>query len=259
MQKRTTRQRAQSKSSPPPSDAPNPEADAPPRLDWPVPWQRNLASLLIILHGSILLTVLSSNLAPSYLQGRVLDLLSPYLNMSHQAYNALPLELTSSEMIDFPLQVELQAETLIADATQPDWHPMSLDGPIDFDKPPAALRTTRWPNMARWLLLTASVDPESEVLADFAAQCVRLAEKQTGQRFQAVRFRSPKVLSYDEDLALLANLRDPNDQEFQPSVVYSANIVRLADELEGAQRLSLVPAQAPQRTAKPNVTRKVQP
>ena len=259
MQKRTPRQRAQAKSPPHPSDAPNPEGDVPTRLDWPVAWQLQLVSLLIVLHGSVLLTVLSSNLAPSYLQGRVLDVLSPYLNMTHQAYNALPLELTSSEMIDFPLQVELQAEALSAAAVQPDWHPMSLEGPIAFDKPPAALRNTRWSNMARWLLLTASVDPESEVLSDFAAQCVRLAEKQTGQRFQAVRFRSPKVLSYDEDLALLANLRDPTDQEFQPSVVYSANIVRLADEHEGAQRLSLVPAQAPQRTAKPNVSSKVQP
>lgn len=230
------------------------------RLGWPPAWVRNTVSLLIILHGFALLAAVSSNLAPSYLQGGLLNRLAPYLNMTHQAYNALPLELTRGELIDFPLQVELQSQASgnETDVAAQAWKPMAIERLVDFAGAPAAQRTTRWPNIARWLLLTASADPENEILSDFSAQCIGLAEKQSGQRYSGVRLISPKVLSYDEDLALVSGMRESSDEEFQPSIVYSANIVRLG-EGTGQERLSLVPAQPTARTAKPTSSTEVQP
>lgn len=240
------------------SDSPN--AMHTTQLGWPPAWLRNTVSLLIILHGFALLIAVSSNLAPSYLQGRILNRIAPYLNMTHQAYNALPLELTRGELADFPLQIELQtqAPNNEIDVAEPIWQPMTVEGLVDFDKAATTQRTTRWPNVARWLSLTASVDPENEILSDFSAQCVRIAEKQSGQRYSAIRLISPKVLSYDEDLALVGGMRESSDEAFQPTIVYSANIVRLG-EGTGQERLSLVPAQPAARTAKPTSSSEVQP
>ena len=230
------------------------------QIGWPSAWVRNTVSLLIILHGLALFVAVSSNLAPSYLQGRILTRLAPYLNMTHQAYNALPLELTRAEQADFPLRVELQtaeANTATEVAGQV-WRPMTIARLVDFAEAPTAQRATRWANVARWLSLTASADPEDEVLSDFSARCVALAEKQTGQRYSGVRLISPKVLSYDEDMALAGGMREPSDEAFQPTVVYSANIVRL-HEGTNEERLSLVPSQPAARTAKPTSTSGVKP
>ncbi|MEZ6150454.1 MAG: hypothetical protein R3C09_10065 [Pirellulaceae bacterium] len=230
------------------------------QIGWPSAWVRNTVSLLIIAHGLALIVAVSSNLAPSYVQGRILTRLAPYLNMTHQAYNALPLELTRGEPADFPLRVELQvpvADTTNGDARQV-WQPMTIARLGDFAEAPAGQRATRWANVARWLSLTASADPEDEILSDFSARCVALAEKQTGQHYSGVRLTSPKVLSYDEDLALAGGIREPTDEAFQPTVVYSAHIVRL-NEGTSAERLSLVPAQPAARTAKPTSSSEVQP
>lgn len=218
---------------------------------------RGLISLAIILHGLCLLLAVSSNLAPSYLQGRLLDVVGPYLHVTHQYYHALPLELTRAEPLDFPLQVELQTETTGSDLAQNagEWQPLSLAGLFEGERIQGSGHDSRWHNLARWLTLIHSADAESEILADFAAQTVQLAERQSGQRYQAVRFISAKVLSYDEDLALAGNLRASDDEAFQPNVVYSARIVRLDNQAAVGEaessRLSLVPAQEALRTAKP--------
>ncbi|MCA9156813.1 MAG: hypothetical protein KDA51_13220 [Planctomycetales bacterium] len=232
----------------------------PPQIGWPPAWVRNTVSLLILLHGLALIVAVSSNLAPSYLQGRILTRLAPYLNMTHQAYNALPLELTRGELADFPLRVELQmpAANTAMDVAGQVWQPMTIATLVDFAKTPAGQPATRWANLARWLSLTASADPEDEILSDFSARCVALAEKQTGQRYSGVRLISPKVLSYDEDMALAGGIREPTDEVFRPTVVYSANIVRLHEGTK-QERLSLVPAQPAARTAKPTSSAEVQP
>lgn len=218
---------------------------------------RGLISVAIILHGLCLLLAVSSNLAPSYLQGRLLDVVSPYLHVTHQYYHALPLELTRAEPLDFPLRVELQAEATGSDSEQgvAEWQPLLVSGLFENDRNQGSTSNLRWHNLARWLALISIADPESEILSDFAAQTVQLAERQSGQRYQAVRFISAKVLSYDEDLTLAGNPRASEDETFQPSVMYSARVVRLdgpaaAGEV-GSSRLSLVPAQEALRTAKP--------
>lgn len=298
MAKRKTPQRAQRTSarSVPSEDRAPPAPDPidtisrsrqlaePQQIGWPPAWVRNTVSLLIILHGFALITAVSSNLAPSYLQGRILNGLALYLNTTHQAYNALPLELTRGEPADFPLRVELQTQAMstatkthdaerratlkaelqtqatstATDVAGPAWQPLTIAGLVDFDQAPTAQRATRWANVARWLSLTASADPEDEILSDFSAQCVTLAEKQTGQRYSGVRLVSPRVLSYDEDLALAGGMRDPSEEAFQPTVVYSANIVRLG-EGTSQERMSLVPAQPAARTAKPTNSSEVRP
>lgn len=256
---------SEGRDSPPDSRAAPVASHIPVRRDnaptgCPPAWVRNTLSLLIILHGLALIVAVSSNLAPSYLQGRILNRLAPYLNTTHQAYNALPLELTRGELADFPLQVELQtsAANTGADVAEHAWQPMSIEGLVNFAVAPTAQRATRWSNLARWLSLTASADPENEILSDFSARCVTLAEKQTGQRYSGVRLVSPKVLSFDEDMALAGGIRELFDEEFQPTIVYSANIVRLQDGAS-QERLSLVPVQSAARTSKPASSSEVQP
>lgn len=248
--------------TPPPIDATGRSLSQrePHQIGWPAAWVRNTVSLLIVLHGLALFVAVSSNLAPSYVQGRILTRLAPYLNMTHQAYIALPLELTRGEPADFPLRVELQpaAANAATDVAGQVWQPMSIARLVDFAEAPTDQRATRWVNVARWLSLTASADPEDEILSDFSARCVALAEKQTGQRYSGVRLISPKVLSYDEDMALTGGMREPSDEAFQPTVVYRANIVRLR-EGTSEERLSLVPAQPAARTAKPKSSLEVQP
>lgn len=225
-----------------------------PAGDMPALGLRGLLSLAIIIQGFSLLLAFSSNLAPSYLQGRMLDVVGPYLHVTHQYYHALPLELTRAEPLDFPLRVELQVENTGVDAEQATaaWQPLALRGLFGNDRAQAGVSDTRWHNLARWLTLIASADPESEILSDFAARAIQLAERQSGQRYQAVRFLSAKVLSYDEDLTLAGKLREPGDEMFQPSVIYSASVVRLGAPGDADnQRLSLIPAQDALRTAKP--------
>lgn len=215
---------------------------------------RGVISLAIILQLFSLLLAFSSNLAPSYLQGRILNVVGPYQHLTHQYYHVLPLELTRAEPLDLPLRIELQAEITGSDVDQAaaTWQPLALAGLFSEAGAGVELRDTRWHNLARWLTLVATADPESEILSDFAAQAVQLAESQSGERYRAVRLLSTKVLSYDEDLALAGNLRDPSDESFEPSVVYSASIVRLDGPGDTAsQRLSLIPAQDALRTAKP--------
>ncbi len=228
-----------------------------PASELPARGLRGLLSLAIILQGFSLLLALSSNLAPSYLQGRILGVVGPYLHATHQYYHALPLELTRAEPLDWPLTVELQVETTggEADRSAGTWQPLALSGLFNNARAQAGVSDTRWHNLGRWLALTASADADSEILSDFAARAIQLAERQSGQRYQAVRFSTAKVLSYDEDLALAGNLREPGDEIFQPNVIYSASVVRLDDlgspKGAGSQRLSLVPAQDALRTAKP--------
>lgn len=226
---------------------------------------RGLISLAIIVQVLSLLLAYSSNLAPSYLQGRILNVVGPFLHLTHQYYHALPLELTRADPLDFPLRIELQAEAanrsegLMAES----WQPLALATLFGDSRVQTDVHDTRWQNLARWLTLVASADPESEILSDFAARAVVLAEKQTGQRYQAVRLLSPKVLSYDEDLALAGNLREPTDEMFQPSVLYSASVVRLGGSADASgadrQSLSLIPTQDSLRTAKPTESTKELP
>lgn len=205
-------------------------------------WLQAVCSLAIVFHFAALLVALSSNLAPSYLQGKLLDFFSPYLVTTHQAYRAAPLELTHAETLDFPLVVELRSE----DGSEPQWQPLSCT----ITPPSAQLgRPTgwaHWNNFARWFTLTADQQPEAEVLADIAAGCIALAELQSGQRYEAIRMLTRHVNSFDEDNALQLGLATMEDEAYQPLELFRAAVIR-----RESRPLSLVPAQQPLRTSKP--------
>ncbi len=199
-------------------------------------WLQGLCSLAITLHLFALLIALSSNLAPSYLQGKLLGLLSPYLVTTHQIYRTVPLELTHAEKQDFPLVFE----ALDSDGSDNQWRELTAT-----DLPP--LSSKHWSNFSRWFALTAEQQPEAEVLADLSARYLNRAEASTGARYQAVRAVIAKVNSFDEDFALQLGVASTDDAAYQPSELFRAFVVRREN-----RPLSLVPAQAPLRTSKPH-------
>jgi len=205
-------------------------------------WLQRLGSLAIALHLLAILVALASNLAPSYLQGKVLGVLSHYLVTTHQAYRAVPLELTHAEQLDFPLVFEVLGE----EDGEAEWHPLPLAVAPSLLAESTHARGSHWDNFSRWFTMTAEQRPEAEILADVAARCIRLAESSSGIRYRAVRAVTPQVNSYDEDLALQLGLASSEDEAYQPEELFRATIVRREN-----RPLSLVPAQAPLRTAKP--------
>jgi hypothetical protein len=201
-----------------------------------------LVSLVLIAHFGALLVTWSANLAPSYLQGNLTALLSPYLVTTTQAYNAFPLELTHAEPFDFPMHIQL----LATDEQRGVWQFMALPGLGDADSSATDNRFSRWSNYSRVIRLVASEQPDSEILSDIAASAVRYAEQRSGQTYRAIRWVAPKILSYDEDALVRTGQLIEGEGELSPQIVYSAAVLR-----DAAGGLSLIPEQAPLRTAKP--------
>jgi hypothetical protein len=201
-----------------------------------------LVSFILVAHFGALLVTWSANLAPSYLQGNLTALLSPYLVTTNQAYNAFPLELTHAEPFDFPMHMEL----LPSDEQHGVWQVMAVPGMESAGGQVMDNRFSRWANYSRVIRLVASEQPDSEILSDIAASAIRYAEQRSGQTYKAVRWVAPKILSYDQDALVYAGQLTEGEGELAPQVVYSAVIVR--DPTEG---LSLIPEQAPLRTSKP--------
>ncbi len=197
---------------------------------------------MILFHFGALLSALAANLSPSYLQGQLTELLSPYSATTSQTYNSIPLELTHAEPFDFPLQVEL----LPSDEAGEDWQSMLLPGSHSRVPNSLGFRWSRWPNISRVIQLIATDQPDSEILSDIVARLVVIAERQTGRTFRAVRLRTPKVLSYDDDALLASGQTSLQDNDPSVEVAYRATIIR-----ESERDISLIPEQLPLRTAKP--------
>lgn len=204
--------------------------------------QRTIVSVVVSAQFLALLITLSANLAPSFLQGKLTRLLSPYLVTTNQAYNAFPLELTHAEPFDFPMYIEFRAEDSASDR----WEKLNLPGITNPASSLAAWRYSRWTNLSRVVRLIFTEQPDSEILSDITAHLVDVAEQQSGDTFREVRWMAPKVLSYDEDARLANGEEALAGEAFSPSIVYSATVVH-----GPAGQLSLVPQQAPLRTAKP--------
>lgn len=204
--------------------------------------QRTIASMVISVHFLALLITLSANLAPSFLQGKLTRWLSPYLVTTNQAYNAFPLELTHAEPFDFPMYLEFRSANSASDR----WEKLDLPGITNPTSRLAAWRFSRWTNLSRVVRLIFTEQPDIEILSDITAHLVGVAEQQSGDTFREVRWMAPKVLSYDEDARLANGEAGLTEDEFSPSIVYSATVVH-----GPAGQLSLVPQQIPLRTAKP--------
>jgi hypothetical protein len=204
-----------------------------------------LVSCLIVFHFGALLLALSANMAPSYLQGELAAWLAPYSVTTGQAYDAVPLELTHAESIDFPLLVELHR---------------SQDGPQDWQmvEPPDVsrsrsgevnMRYSRWPNLSRLTRLIALDDPESDVLSEIAAQAVIATQQADQDTYDQIRLVAPKVLSFDENSIVAAGQAAFISDELSREVVFSGWIVRDAE-----QGIKLIPQQDASRTSKPLVS-----
>ena len=171
--------------------------------------------------AQILIIVLSllSNYAPSYLQGEILNWLSPYVVSTHQLYGAKPLELTHSEDIDFPVHIDVQYEG------DNRW------SSVQFKT--QDLQKTRWPMFARIFAVVVSEDSENEVLSEITLAIVRKVDSLQRKKIRRIRLYQPHVFSFDEDSYVNAGQADLLDgltddtQLFAADVVYdsSSNII----------------------------------
>lgn len=184
---------------------------------------RRLASVVIVFHFTAILIALASNLAPSYLQDKLLGGLSPYLTTTHQSYGAVPLELTHGDPIDFPVDVEIQTNT-------PHWS-QCRQAFLDNNS-----MGSRWPNLARILHIIAVNAPDDELLSEMGTRFVRYLEHVEESEISAIRFIQPHVLDVEEYAAVSSGALSASD--FEAEVIFSAKVVRTADGL-----LGLVPEQ----------------
>ncbi len=202
---------------------------------------RRFMSFLVVAHFLALILTLSSNLGPSYVQGELGRWAAPYLVTTNQKYVALPLALTHADTIDFPLWIELRPSGSGPDA----WQRFDLPG-SSSGRGEASLTRSRWPNFSRMVRLVAEEQPDSELLAEIAAQVVRAAEARQEARFDQVRFVQPHVLSFDEDAIVDQGQASLIAQELEDEVVFTANVVR-----DSRGDIGLVPMQESSRTSKP--------
>lgn len=193
---------------------------------------QRILSVVIVGHLGALLLALTSNFAPSFLQGELMGYLSPYLTTTHQSYGALPLELTHADAIDFPMHIEIKK-------TGRDWSSLKLPG-FETD-----VRHSRWPNLARILAIIAQEEPESEILSEIALRLVHVAEQRSSTPISAIRLVQPHVLSFDEDSVVSSGGGALLEDELGAEIVFSAQVVCSADASIG-----LVPTQTASRTSR---------
>lgn len=186
-------------------------------------------SSIFALHFIALLVALSSNRAPSYLQGELMNWLAPYLITTHQSYGAIPLQLTHAEQVDFPLQVEWLA-----------------DGDAAWQVEDSLSRTgSKWTNFARIAQIIGIDMPESEILSELGLKLVQQIEARESVQVKEIRFVANHVLSYDEDLAIATGREELLSDDREPAVVFSAAVVR-----EAESPIGLIPQQDASRTSK---------
>ena len=203
---------------------------------------RRWVSIVLALHCALLIQSLAANLAPSLIQGKIAAVVDPYLVTTGQAYGRLPLELSHSEPMDFPLAIEARR------AGEAEWRAVELPGVSTSSAGESNERWSRWPNFARLTRFAAVGNPESEILSDIASRLVHVADGQRRAPVEAIRFVAPKVLSYDEDAIVVDGQGDMLADQLAPAIVYSAHVVRQA----GRPPL-LLPSLDTSRTARPAV------
>ncbi|MCA9127745.1 MAG: hypothetical protein KDB22_11695 [Planctomycetales bacterium] len=196
-------------------------------------------SILVVLHFSILILSLSANLSPSFLQGKLVDLLGPYLITTGQEYGAVPIEITHAEPIDFATLVQVHER-----GAQPgEWISLALPGVIDSTARPVNFANSRWTNLSRLLRLIAEEFNDSDVLAEFAASIANRHSQDMD--IDAIRILAPHVPSYDKYEELRLAGLPFNESTFPPVIAYYANVVAQGEQLR------VIPYLEPLRTSKP--------
>lgn len=188
-----------------------------------------ILSSIFVLHFMALLVALSSNRAPSYLQGELMNWLAPYLTTTHQSYGSIPLQLTHGEQVDFPLQVEWLADG------DPNWQAEAS----------LTQAGARWTSFARVIQVIGIDLPESEILSELGLKLVKQIEARESVAVREIRFVVNHVLSFDEDLAIATGREELLSDDRQPAIVFDAVVVRQADSPIG-----LIPQQDASRTSK---------
>ncbi len=183
----------------------------------PSPRLKRLLSVVVVFHFAATLVALASNYSPSYVQGVVMDYLSPYLVTTHQAYGAMPLELTHGNAIDFPVAIEVQREE------SSNWDKLELW------KTGQEERRSRWNSLGRIITIVTEDQPESEVLSEIANQIVRHAEatntRETAE-ITAVRIVQPHVMNFEEDLIFASSGESFIEADLVAETLYAAKVVR---------------------------------
>ena len=212
---------------------------------------RLLVSLLIVFHLAALIIALSANLTPSFLQGELNTYLAPYHVTTGQDYLMLPLELTHGASMDRPFSVQFRL------SGNPNWHDMDLPGAVTVRNGATRFTRSRWPNFSRLLVWIMENEPESELLSEFASQCVRhleatesnksadLRNDESSEAITEIRFIQPHVLSFDEALIVAEGQEELIAEELSPEILYHGYVVRIGSEI------GLIPAEDSSRTAKP--------
>ena len=184
---------------------------------------------IFALHFMALIVALSSNWAPSFLQGELMNLLSPYLTTTHQAYGSSPLQLTHAEQVDFPLQIQ--------------W---LQDGSDNWQIEDSLTRAgANWKNFSRVIKIIGVDLPESEVLSEVGLRLVQQIESRESVEVKAVRFVVSHVLSFDEDLAIATGREELLGDDREPTIIFDAVVIRKA-----GTPIGLIPQQDASRTSK---------
>ncbi len=195
-------------------------------------------AVLLGAHWALIAMALASNLAPSMLQGLLLEWTSPYLYATHQAYGAVPLEITHGDSIDRTLLVE----TLDERGT---WWPVDLRqrSPRDGEW---RWTSSRWSNLSRVFRIISNEMSDAEILAEIALAVVRHQEASLGKRMRRVRFIQWPVPSYDEYLAVAEEGPAALPGVLDSQVIYEAAVTRRGDTV-----LGVTPVLPAFRVAKP--------
>lgn len=170
-----------------------------------------LFSLFAVLQIATLLLSLLSNYAPSYLEGEILGWLSPYIVTTHQFYGAKPLEMTHSESVDFPVQIDAQFQG------DRNWTT------ITFGRD--SLNQTRWPMLARIMVVVTEDDDENPILAEVTAAIVKQINSTRRKNVRRIRLMQPHVLSFDEDSYVQSGQEDLLDGLDEGNQIFAADVV----------------------------------
>ena len=197
-----------------------------------------IVSCLLFLQLVTVVIGLASNLAPSFVQGRINVWLAPYQVATGQDYVMLPLELTHAGLIDAPVIVEVEwdqsGEWLAFPLPSINPQPSLTRNPTDGSR-------SRWPNLARLFAWIAQEQPDAEVLSRFARQLALYANSLNPQQtLTGLRLIQPHVVSFDEDLLVSQGKADLIEQDLHGNVLYEVQVLR---ETDGTVRV--LPLQEP--------------
>lgn len=126
-------------------------------------------------------------------------------------YGAKPLELTHSESIDFPVQIDAQLEG------NSDWTT------ITFGRD--ALNQTRWPMLARLIAVIADEDRENEILAEVTSSLAQQINGTRRKKVRRIRLIQPHVISFDEDSYIQEGKEELLGEIGDATQVFAADVV----------------------------------